>query len=301
MRAKLAFYKIKDNMKKDRLAYILLLPMLIIMLALVIYPIIETFIYSLRKWKLTRPNNIKFIGFRNYINILSSKSFLYSLINTIFILCMVIIITTICSILLALFLNIKSKISGLLLAITIFPWALPPFVNALLWKFVFYSGYGFLNKFLIRLHFINQPIEWLNTRYSLLVIVSIVVSYRLIPFMTLVCLAGRQSISVDIIEAAKIDGAGPFIIFTKLLSPLMLPFIAIGITSTSINAINVFDEIVALSGYSDIGKSILIESYLTTFSFMEFGKGSAYTYIVMLLAAILGFIYIKNLNKELEY
>ena len=85
--------------------------------------------------------------------------------------------------------------------------ALPPFVNGILWKFVFFSGYGF-----------------------------------------------------------------------------MKPFLAVGITSASVTTINVFDEIVALSGYSDLGKNILMESYLTTFTFPNFGKGSALTYIVMLFA-----------------
>lgn len=288
-------------MKRERLAYTLLAPMIIIMLVLVIYPIAATFSYSLKKWKLSKPNDIRFIGFKNYINILSSESFLQSVKNTLFILVAVVIITTIISILVALFLNIKVRFSGVLLAIAIVPWAIPPFVNALLWKFVFYSGYGFLNKLLLNLHLINTPISWLDNRYSLLFIVSIVVSYRLIPFMTLICLAGRQSISGTLIEAAKIDGAGRFMVFKKIITPLMLPFLAVGITQTSISAINVFDEIVALSGYSDMGKSMLIESYLITFNFLEFGKGSAYTYIIMVFAGILGFVYIKSLNREVEF
>lgn len=288
-------------MKRERLAYTLLAPMIIIMLVLVIYPIAATFSYSLKKWKLSKPNDIRFIGFKNYINILSSESFLQSVKNTLFILVAVVIITTIISILVALFLNIKVRFSGVLLAIAIVPWAIPPFVNALLWKFVFYSGYGFLNKLLLNLHLINTPISWLDNRYSLLLIVSIVVSYRLIPFMTLICLAGRQSISGTLIEAAKIDGAGRFMVFKKIITPLMLPFLAVGITQTSISAINVFDEIVALSGYSDMGKSMLIESYLITFNFLEFGKGSAYTYIIMVFAGILGFVYIKSLNREVEF
>lgn len=288
-------------MKREKFAYTLLAPMIIIMLVLVIYPIAATFSYSLKKWKLSKPNDIRFIGLKNYINILSSESFLQSVKNTLFILVAVVIITTIISILVALFLNIKVRFSGVLLAIAIVPWAIPPFVNALLWKFVFYSGYGFLNKLLLNLHLINTPISWLDNRYSLLFIVSIVVSYRLIPFMTLICLAGRQSISGTLIEAAKIDGAGRFMVFKKIITPLMLPFLAVGITQTSISAINVFDEIVALSGYSDMGKSMLIESYLITFNFLEFGKGSAYTYIIMLFAGILGFVYIKSLNREVEF
>ena len=288
-------------MKREKFAYTLLAPMIIIMLVLVIYPIAATFSYSLKKWKLSKPNDIRFIGFKNYINILSSESFLQSVKNTLFILVAVVIITTIISILVALFLNIKVRFSGVLLAIAIVPWAIPPFVNALLWKFVFYSGYGFLNKLLLNLHLINTPISWLDNRYSLLFIVSIVVSYRLIPFMTLICLVGRQSISGTLIEAAKIDGAGRFMVFKKIITPLMLPFLAVGITQTSISAINVFDEIVALSGYSDMGKSMLIESYLITFNFLEFGKGSAYTYIIMVFAGILGFVYIKSLNREVEF
>ena len=288
-------------MKREKFAYTLLAPMIIIMLVLVIYPIAATFSYSLKKWKLSKPNDIRFIGLKNYINILSSESFLQSVKNTLFILVAVVIITTIISILVALFLNIKVRFSGVLLAIAIVPWAIPPFVNALLWKFVFYSGYGFLNKLLFNLHLISTPISWLDNRYSLLFIVSIVVSYRLIPFMTLICLAGRQSISGTLIEAAKIDGAGRFMVFKKIITPLMLPFLAVGITQTSISAINVFDEIVALSGYSDLGKSMLIESYLITFNFLEFGKGSAYTYIIMVFAGILGFVYIKSLNREVEF
>ena len=59
-------------MKKEKFAYTLLSPMLLIMFALVIYPILITFSYSMKKWKLSKPNAVKFIGFKNYINILFS-------------------------------------------------------------------------------------------------------------------------------------------------------------------------------------------------------------------------------------
>ena len=93
--------------------------------------------------------------------------------------------------------------------------------------------------------------------------------------MALVCLSGRQSIPEELYEAAKIDGGTKGNIFRHITMPLMMPFVAVGVTSTSVTAINVFDEIVALSGYSDLGKNILMESYLTTFNFLNFGKGSS--------------------------
>ena len=288
-------------MKQKILPYLFLAPMMLIMGVLVFYPIAVTFSYSLKKWKLTAPGDIRFIGFDNYKNILKSESFWYSLQNTLFLLMLVVVATSILGVLVSLFLNIQVKGAGILLAIAVLPWALPPYVNGILWRFVFHSGYGFMNKVLIGLGMVDKPVEWLTSRWMLLVVVAIVVVWRSVPFMALVCLAGRQSIPHGLYEAAKIDGAGTFQIFRRITFPLMLPFIGIGITSTSVTAVNVFDEIVALSGYSDMGKNILVESYLTTFTFLDFGKGSAVTYLVMFVAAILGVFYLKSLNKEVEY
>lgn len=275
--------------------------MILIMGVLVFYPIIATFSYSLKKWKLTAPNDIHMVGLRNYAAILKSDSFWYSFQNTLFILAVVVLLTTVLGFLTSIFLNIDVKWSGILLAVAMLPWALPPYVNGILWKFVFSSGYGFMNKAVIGLGLADKPIEWLSSRWSLLFIVSLVVTWRSIPFTALVCLAGRQSIPGGLYEAARIDGGSKRTIFQMITLPLMLPFLAIGITSTSVTAINVFDEIIALSGYSDLGKNILVESYMTTFSFLDFGKGSAVTYLVMLFAGILGIFYLRSLNKEVEY
>lgn len=288
-------------MKKKILPYLLLSPMILIMGVLVFYTIIATFSYSLKKWKLTAPNDIHMVGLRNYAAILKSDSFWYSFQNTLFILAVVVLLTTILGFLTSIFLNIDVKWSGILLAVAMLPWALPPYVNGILWKFVFSSGYGFMNKAVIGLGLADKPIEWLSSRWSLLLIVSLVVTWRSIPFTALVCLAGRQSIPGGLYEAARIDGGNRRTIFRMITLPLMLPFLAIGITSTSVTAINVFDEIIALSGYSDLGKNILVESYMTTFSFLDFGKGSAVTYLVMLFAGILGIFYLRSLNKEVEY
>ena len=147
---------------KKKLPYILLAPMMIIMGVLVFYPVIATFIYSLKKWKLTEPGNIKYVGLKNYKDVLMSDSFKYSLTNTIIILITVVLLTLVFGVALSLFLNIETKGTALFLAVSVLPWALPPYVNGILWKFVFHSGYGFLNKLLITLGFINEPIELLS-------------------------------------------------------------------------------------------------------------------------------------------
>lgn len=287
--------------KLDILPYLLLLPVIVIMCVLVFYPIIMTFSYSLQKMKLTAPGDIRLIWFDNYRSILTSQEFWYSFQNTIFLLVTVVLLTTVFGLLVALLLNVDSKMSGLLMAAAILPWALPPVVNGIIWKFIFHPGYGFMNKLLINLGITEKPIEWMSSRWLLLAVIAIVVAWRSIPFCAIVCLAGLKAIPADLYEAAKIDGGCRTLSFFHITWPLIFPFLGIGITSASITAINIFDEIVALAGYSDLGKNLLIESYLTTFSFLDFGKGSALTYIIMFLSAILGIFYLKSLNREVEY
>lgn len=287
--------------RRNYLPYALLLPAILMMCALVFYPIAVTFSYSLHKMKLTSPGDIRMIGLENYRSVFQSSEFWYSFQNTAFLLVAVVLFTTVFGLLVSLLLNVNSKASGVLMAAAILPWALPPVVNGIVWKFIFHPGYGFMNKLLIGLGFTERPIEWLSQRWLLLLIVAIVVAWRSIPFCAIVCLAGLKSVPEDMYEAAYIDGCTPAGAFWHITWPLVFPFLGIGMTSASITAINIFDEIVALSGYSDLGKNLLIESYLTTFSFLDFGKGSALTYIIMFFSAMLGFFYLKSLNREVEY
>ncbi len=279
----------------------LLAPIILIMGVLVFYPTIMTFSYSLKEMKLTNPEDTDFVGLSNYVDVLTSDSFRYSLQNTLFLLVVVVVLTTVLGFGVALLLNVDTKISGLLMALAVLPWALPPIVNGIIWRFIFHPGYGFMNKLLIGLHLIDEPVMWLTNRWLLLLIVAIVVAWRSIPFCAIVCLSGLHAIPEELYEAAKIDGGNRISVFRYITAPLMLPFIGIGITSASITAINIFDEIVALAGYKDLGKNLLIESYLTTFSFLDFGKGSALTYLIMLMAAVLGFFYLRSLNREVEF
>lgn len=150
--------------------------MMVIMGVLVFFPVMATFSYSLKRWKLTAPSDIAFIGLENYRSVLQSPSFWYSMENTLFLVCMIVLLTGILGLAVALFLDVESRASGLLLAVAILPWALPPYVNGILWKFIFHSGYGFLNKLLLSMHLIQEPVEWLSTRWLLLLAAAVVVT-----------------------------------------------------------------------------------------------------------------------------
>lgn len=289
-------------MKQDnKQAFGFLLPTALIIIGLVFYPIIKTFIYSLKQYKLTEPQNVHFIGFQNYITVLKDKAFWDATVNTLIVMVVVLILGFIFSIVVAFILNKKSKLSGLLTAIAIIPWALPPIVNGNVWKFIFHPGYGLLNKILYNLNIIEEPIKWLNNKYGTLIIVGFIVAWRVIPFCAVLILSNLQSIPKEIYEASEIDGASHVQRFISITMPLLKPSIIIVLMNLIMTSINVFDEIVALVGYRNLGQTLLIYNYNQTFSFMNFGLGSAITYIIMIASGVLGYFYIKSINFGGEY
>lgn len=289
------------GMKRKATPYIMLAPGIILMLILVFYPIFHTFLYSLQKMKLTEPGSTRFIGLQNYESILRDPEFWYALSNSIVILVTVTVLTVVLGTLTALLLNVDSRVKGLLMAVAIIPWSLPPIVDGVMWRWIFHPSYGLLNRVLLRLHLIQMPVQWLSQRWPVIFIVSLVVASRCIPFCAIVILSAIRSIPSQIFEAASIDGSSGFQTFKRVTLPLMMPSLGIVITSTSITAINVFDEIVSLSGYGDISSTLMLQAYQKTFSFLDYGLGSAMTYIIMVFAGILGLVYIRNLYKEVDY
>lgn len=287
-------------MKNKIIPYILLTPMLVIMIGLVFYPIFITFSYSLQSFKLTKLNDTAFIGLDNYKSIFSSPEFHNALQNTLIILVIVLVMVVVFSFIGAFTLNISSRFTTILTTISILPWALPPIVNGLIWKWIFFPGYGLVNKVLINFNIITEPIQWTTNKTAFLFIVSITVAWRVLPFCIIVLLSALQSIPKDVIEAAAIDGANRFKIFLHILLPLLLPALAIVVINTIIQVTNVFDEVVSLIGYKMSHQTLLIYNYMNTFSFLNFGYGSAITYVIMLLSGLIGILYVKSMSRTFQ-
>ena len=285
--------------RKNKAApYLFLMPTILIMAALVFYPVLISFSYSLKSMRLTAPDKTEFIGLKNYGEILASSDFRYALINTLLVMAVCVILCLVLGLALAQLLNTDTKLKGLLMAVAIIPWAMPPVVNGILWKFIFNSGYGFMNKLLLAVGAIDAPVEWLSQRWSLLLCAALVIAWRNIPFCSVIFLSSMSAIPDRLYSAARIDGAGPFQRFFHITLPLLAPSCAMALTSVSINAMNVFDEIVIFSGFGNLGKTLLVENYLTTFTFLDFGRGSAFSYVLMLLSGILTFIYVRQLGER---
>lgn len=278
--------------------YCLILPSIFIIVSTVLYPIILTLFYSLEYYKLTKPYSRKFIGLQNYVDIFRDSEFYSALINTSLVILVLLILGVSFSFLVSLILERQNKITNLLTAIAIIPWALPPVVNGLIWKFIFYPEFGFINKLLYYFNLVDRPILWLNSQYGSLIIFGIIVAWRAIPFCTILLLANIKAIPEEIFEAAEIDGASSFQKIKNIILPMLLPTFLIVVTNLTLIGINVFDEFVALVGFRKLGEPFMIYNYNQTFSFFNIGYGSAISYTITLLCGVLGYIYISFLNRR---
>ena len=285
-------------MKRDTKGMLLLLPCLLLLLISVILPVVLTFRYSLKYYNLTEPQNEKFIWFENYVKIFKDPHFYNALYNSVLILVMVMIIGLVFSIITGLVLNVKSKINPVLTALVIIPWAMPPIVNGIMWKFIFFPGYGFMNKILMNLHLIKSPISWTDNRYLFLLVISIVVSWRIIPFSSLVILANLQNIPESYYDTVKVFGGNKFQEFYYVTLPMLLPSIGVVLINLTTTALSIFDEVIAISGYQFEIQTLLVYNYSTTFNFLDFGYGSAISYVVMILSGIFGYFYVRNMAYE---
>ena len=285
-------------MKRDTKGMLLLLPCLLLLLISVILPVVLTFRYSLKYYNLTEPQNEKFIWFENYVKIFKDPHFYNALYNSVLILVMVMIIGLVFSIITGLVLNVKSKINPVLTALVIIPWAMPPIVNGIMWKFIFFPGYGFMNKILMNLYLIKNPISWTDNRYLFLLVISIVVSWRIIPFSSLVILANLQNIPESYYDTVKVFGGNKFQEFYYVTLPMLLPSIGVVLINLTTTALSIFDEVIAISGYQFEIQTLLVYNYSTTFNFLDFGYGSAICYVVMILSGIFGYFYVRNMAYE---
>ncbi len=284
---------------KDRsFPYFLILPSILILICTVLYPVFLTLMYSFQRYQLTKPHERKFIGTQNYIDILKDGNFYDVLINTGIVVGIILVVGIIFSFLTALILNRQNKLTNLLTAIAIIPWVLPPVVNGVIWKFIFYPEFGLVNKILYYFNLTDSPILWLNTRYGALIIIGLIVAWRTIPFCTILLLANIKAIPEDIFEAAEVDGATTFEQIKSIMIPILYPTFLIVITNLVLTGINVFDEIVALVGFRKLGETYMIYNYNQTFSFFNIGYGSAISYTITIICGILGLIYIKILKRR---
>ena len=278
-------------MKKSKSGLFFVLPAFIGILIFIVIPIVCSFALSFTNWDLL--NEIEFVGFQNYREILSEKDFIQILVNTVVYALSTTFFAVIIPLIIASILNNKIKGAEFFKTVYFLPFITPAIVIAIVWAWIFDPNIGLVNS-IFKTH-----LTWLfDTRLAMPVLIFISV-WKLIGYNVILFLTGFTTINTNIYEAARIDGANEREIFTDITLPLLKPTVCFVTLVTAISSFQVFDLIYVLTsgGPNDCTNVLVYSIYKYAFEYFDIGKSCALAYILFFIIFILALLQ-KKLVKE---
>ena len=223
-----------------------ILPALIATLLVIVGPLLYSLGISFYRYILTDPQNVRFVGFANYVQAFGDSSFLSSLRTTAIFTVGTVAAQFVLGMAFALMVHNLSFGQGLVRTAMLVPIFMTPAVAAFMWRFMLQPDLGIINYFVSMLGF-GRPV-WLGNPSLALISVMAVDIWRNTPFMFLIFLAGMQSLPAELYEAAGVDGATPRQKFFSLTLPLLTPLILVALVIRGMDAVREFDIIFIMTG-----------------------------------------------------
>ncbi len=288
-------------MNSQKTGWILLLPALFLLFLVFLYPITRAFVLSLFTENLGTQLEPVFSGLANYQRMLGDGRFWQSLNNTAIFTVISVFLELVLGLGVALVLNQSFFGRGIVRTISIIPWALPTSIMGLAWAWIFNDRFGVANDILQRLGLIETGINWLGEPGLAMTAVIIADVWKTTPFISIILLAGLQSISQDLYEAHKIDGANPWQSFSQITLPLLMPQIMIALLFRFAQAFGIFDLVQVMTGGGPAGstETVSIYIYSTVMRYLDFGYGAALVVatFTILIATVALVAWLFNKNK----
>lgn len=287
-----------DN--QSRLAFWLLLPAVIAVFGIIVYPMIRTLIVSLFRVDSALATDTPFVGLGNYVGLLTEPEFWATLGRTLYFTVTSTGLELVLGLAVAGLLNSRLRARWLFRTIIIIPWAIPTIVNAAMWKGIYNAQYGALNALLSQLGLIDSYKVWLGDPVLALNMLIIADVWKMVPLVAFFLLAGLSSIPSEMYEAAKLDRASWPRIFRSIVLPMLVPSISIVLVLRTVEAFKVFDLIYAATRGGPVNGTTTIAyyAYETAFSDQNFGTGSALSYIVVIIVLALSAVYLRLLRRS---
>ena len=257
----------------------------------VLYPVGRTFVISFFDVTSPSPANYPFVGLSNYTRVFRDPAFYAGSATP----------STsrwspppelVLGIAVALLLNAPLRAARFWRSLVVLPWALPTIVNGALWRWIYNGQYGALNGLLDPLHLTRLP-SWLGSPFLALNMVILADVWKNTSIVVFFILAGLQTISSDLYESARMDGAGAWAAFWRITLPLLAPSIAVVLILRTIEAFKVFDIIYVMTRWGPASgtQTVAFFTYLQAFSNQLFGYGAALAYLIALFG--LAMVYLR--------
>ncbi|MAS35704.1 MAG: sugar ABC transporter permease [Anaerolineaceae bacterium] len=264
------------------------LPMILIMVGLILYPFINAIILSTTSLNFITGETVN-VGFRNYERLLTNSDYLLSMQNTIQFTIWSLTVKFITGLTIALILNSRLPFRNVMTGVMLLPWIVPEIVTALAWKSIYDPIFGGLNPILQGIGIIQQPLGWLSDPNMAMPSVIAVNVWKGIPFYTMLLLAGLKAIDPELLEAAEVDGANVVKRFRHITLPGMRFVILITLLLSFISTFNSFGLIFLMTGGGPGGATRVysILAWEKGIRSLQFGPGVAIAFSVAPLMAVL--------------
>lgn len=298
--------KPKKMRNYNLVAYPMVLPFVVVFLIFSVYPVFRTLQLSFTSYK--GYGDAIFIGFDNYVRVFKDKYFWQAFLNTLNIWILNIVLQLGLAFALTIVFNdMKYRIRGLSIFRAVF--YLPNLIScasiAFLFKTLLDWKFGTFNQVLQALHIAKQPINWLGNEHIAPYTVSVINAWMWFGNSFLMLMAGVQGINRDYYEAASIDGAGRWKLFTKITLPLLKPIMIYVAITSLIGGLQMFDMPHLISqgnAYIHDGPLQTMVMYLYKFGFQvnQVGYGSAIAYVLFAIILVVSIVQFRLMNGKKE-
>ena len=283
----------------SKLVAVLITPTLILVIGVVLYPLIYSFVVSFGDVQFSNIKDFHFEGLLQYTKAFTDPEFINSLRVSASFVFFTVLIKLILGILVAVILKENFIGRSLARALIIIPWATPFIVVGLMWKWMLHSSVGVINFILLKIGIIDAYIPFLSTRTFAMPSVILADVWQGTPFFVIIILAGLQTIPDELYEAARMDGAGGVKSFFYITLPMVKFPLFISTILGTIFAINSFDLFFVLTrgGPGNITTNATLFDWNNAFKFYHLSYSSAISYIILLIAMIITIGYVVIMRK----
>jgi multiple sugar transport system permease protein/N,N'-diacetylchitobiose transport system permease protein len=286
--------------REGRFALALLLPSVIVVFGIVVYPVLRTLYTSLFSVNTPFAGHFPWVGLDNYKFAIEQSGFWQAVLRTVYFTGVSTAAELGFGIGIALLLYAPLRGRWLFRTIVVLPWALPTIVNGAMWRAFFNAQYGGINAVLTQIGLQNSYHSFFSSPFGALNIVVLADVWKNTSLVAFFLLAGLTTIPSDVYEAARVDGYGRWGAFVHITLPLLRPVIVVVLVLRTIEAFKVFDIIYVMTGGGPANgtQSIAYFTYQRAFSDEFFGYGSALAYLIVLFILGLAVIYIRLLRSD---
>ncbi len=300
---------------RERLAWLLVAPSLLVVLIVALYPLAQTFHLSFTNQSLAGNDPWRYVGFAQYEYLFSNDAFRRAIRNTVIFTVSSVALEVVLGMIIALIINSAFKGRGMVRTAILIPWAIPTVVSSRLWEYMYQDNYGVINDLLVnRLPQLVDWIPWIGPTLAsifpeeniaflarpstaLPAIVAVDV-WKTTPFMALLLLAGLQIIPGDIYEASTVDGANKWQQFWQMTLPMLRPALLVALIFRTLDAFRVFDVVFVMKGVSIDTITLAIYARNALVDGDRLGRTSAVSVFIFICIGLLVFVYTRLVRVE---